>query len=240
MPYRETYATRSVEVVGGYTITFEISTNEATQGETVTFRGKVMKDSTPVANQKVEIYRVTATGNVKVAEGTTASDGSYSISWAVSYKLGCATHAFFAKHVASGVESDRKTITVYYRTRMYISAPDRVAPNQEFEITGKLEYEFGSAGDWRPLPFARVDIYVDDVWEAWMETAEDGSFKFKTKIGTPGTHSVKVVFSGAAIGAGAGATATTYVATQVSVEELAPIAVIASMVAAALFIALRG
>jgi len=232
MPYRGSSAERSVSVLG-YTITFEPSTDKAAQGETITFRGKVMTDTTGVANQRVEIYRITATGNVKVAEGTTASDGSYSISWTVSYKLGCSSHTFFAKHVESGAESVRRVITVYYKTRISISAPDKVAPNQEFEVSGKLEYEFGSPGDWRPLTFARVDLYVDDVWTAWTETIEDGSYKFKIKIAAPGTHKLKVVFTETTTGARA------FAAAYVSVKELVPVAILASVVAAALFIALR-
>jgi len=191
-------------------------------GQTVTFIVTATINGNPLANTPVWIFvrfiddagysRMT-----KIAEGTTDSSGKATITCAlpfkvsiggVEYRLPCRTVNFIANERQYYTWSNYVSGKLAYPTRISISAPTAVRPGEEFTISGKLEYE-SDAGVWSPLGGKTVTLFYNGNRIADVVTASDGTYSITTSIDKPGTYTLKAVYPGEGLTAGAVALART-------------------------------
>jgi hypothetical protein len=109
--------------------------------------------------------------------------------------MGCKHYLFLAVHPASGTSSAMQDRPVAFRTRISISAPDKVGAGSPFTVSGKLEYE-SSSGTYSPLAGRTVSIYYDTTKLADVTTASDGSYSATVSIGATGTFTLKAAYAG--------------------------------------------
>jgi hypothetical protein len=82
-----------------------------------------------------------------------------------------------------------------YETRIdVLSCPTTVYAGEAFQIVGKLVYVayYGEL----PLPWARVEVYVNEVKVGEQTTNQDGIFTATLTLSTAGTHKVRLYFPG--------------------------------------------
>ena len=191
MPYVGSEVSAKV-TVAKYTVELDPLPTYAVQGDTVTFTGRVLLDTTPVAGTRVEIYLE----ETRIAACATGSDGRFSIPWVAEYGLVCDAYQFWAVHVESGAMSPTRSMAISYRTRISVSAPSSVRAGEPFTVSGRLEYEYSAPGDWRPLVGKVVSIYYDGTKLADATTGSDGSYSATVTIPSPGNYTIRAVFAG--------------------------------------------
>ena len=229
MPYVSCEKSTTV-TVQAVTITLDALPAYKKQGETVTFTGTVKIDTTGWGGVPVDIYMgdsATSTPT-KIASGTTASGGTFSINWTVSYTLGCTTKYFRAYHPGSGTWSNARSMKIAFNTRISITpSKSVVAPGESFTLSGKLEYESTGAGVWTGLGGRTVSIYRDTTLLGTATTASDGSYSYTTTAPTTaGTYTYKAVYAGEGLTAVAVAVPVG-VALPTGLEQVVPYALIA-------------
>ena len=188
-------------------------------------------DTTGWGGVPVDIYMgdsATSTPT-KIASTTTASGGTFSASWTVSYGLGCTTKYFRAYHPGTGTWSNAQSMKIAYNTRVSITPSKTVvAPGESFTLSGKLEYESTGAGVWAGLGGRTVSIYRDTTLLGTATTASDGSYSFTTTAPTTaGTYTYKVVYAGEGLTALAITELTTALPT--TVQQAMPYAIIGTV-----------
>lgn len=233
MPYVSAENTTTVTVLT-VEITLDALPSYKKQGETVTFTGTVKIGGVGYGGVPVEIYMgdsATSTPT-KIGSGTTASGGTFSISWTVSYGLGCTTKYFRAYHPGSGTWSSAQSMKIAFNTRISISpSKSSVAPGESFSLSGKLEYEQPS-GTWNALAGRTVSIYRDTTLLGSTTTASDGSYSFTTTApSTAGTYTYKAVYAGEGLTVAAIATPVTVagpmgITVPVEIQQVVPYAIV--------------
>jgi len=190
-------ATKTV-TVATWTLTLDPLPSYLVCGDGAYFSGRLTYDTTGAANQTVKIqYCLYDKPNVcyDIASVTTDSQGYFAYDWQVPYTMGCKRYFFVAVHPASGASSAMQDRPVAFRTRISITAPDKVGVKVPFTVSGKLEYESAS-GTYSPLAGKTVSIYYDTTKLADVTTGSDGSFSASVSIGTTGTFTLKAVYAG--------------------------------------------
>jgi len=224
MPYWS--ASKSVTItVQKVAVTLEVSPSPPWRaGQSVTFKARVLSDGTPLEGVPVVFQILDPYGNPADFEGVkyTDSDGyatlTRTIPWtfmirSVNYTLPCSTWNFMASAVINStvVRSNKVSAAIAYPTYITISAPSKIPVGAEFEVKGKLTYE-AAPGDKRGLgPGKKVQIYANDTKIGEAETDGEGNYSAKVKIATPGTYTLKAVYPGEGLTAGAAALARTTV-----------------------------
>jgi hypothetical protein len=229
-------ASRSITVLA-VTLTLDPLPTWVKTGDTVTFTGKLLYNTTPWAGQLIRIERAYKYRGF-VGEGTTKSDGTFSISWTVPFThagetLPCAKHAFSAYHEASGKWSSARNMSIAYRTRIRdFSAPDTVPVCGPFTAKGYLEYESAS-GVWSPLTGKTVSLLYNTTKIGDAVTGTDGLFsKVDCHMPASGTFTLKADYAGEGL---ALAPTITLLGIEVGVPpELAPLAEYATYAMAAI------
>jgi hypothetical protein len=171
------------------------------RGDTLTFKGKLLLDSSGYGGQVVQIYM----DNVFVTSKTTSSDGSYSVDWPVPLKwpltdgvpLGCKSHSIFAQHYATGKTSATQTVKIARVTSITnLLAPDTVSVGQAFMVSGYLKYE-DDTGASVPLAGKTVNLSYNGTSLGSATTDSNGYFhKDDCKISTSGTKTLTATFAG--------------------------------------------
>ena len=202
MPYNVAQGTRSI-TVQAVTLTLEVSPKPPwTAGQTVTFIATLKKDGVAWAGETISfITYVLGVIPWNIGNAVTGSDGRASLSWRVPWKdsagvtIPCGTRRFWANHSASGAWSSPVDAQVAFPTRISISAPDTVFPNQSFTVNGKLEYQ-SDDGVWSPHASKTVSLYYNGTKIADVTTGSDGSYSATASIPTSGTYTLKAVYAG--------------------------------------------
>jgi hypothetical protein len=216
MPYNSAQATKGI-TVQAITVTLEVSPAAPwTAGQTVTLKATVKKDGAAWSGATVDFlfYPYPSSSSIYAVIGTKTTDTSgvasisYSIPWQITidtttWTIPCRVDGFGAREASTGTVSSMVTGQVAYPTRLSISAPDTVLPNQAFAITGKLEYQRLS-GTWDPIVNRTVSLYYNGTKIADVTTGSDGSYnKPDAKIPTGGTYTLKALFAGEGFAAAA-------------------------------------
>ena len=199
MPYRSSQASKTITVLT-VTVTFDMDKNVASQGEDVRFYGRVTSNGYPEPWISVEVYAEHPDfGKALLVSGTTDEDGYYELIWRVPWtlndvKIPCKTLTVYAYVPDYDVSSDSKSLKIAYRTRISISAPDRVSPGKTFTVSGKLEYE--DSDGWKPLAGRTVKVYYNGNLIGSDTTDSEGKYSVSGSISSPGTYTLKAVFEG--------------------------------------------
>jgi hypothetical protein len=198
-------------VAVSYSITMDPLPHFTYAGYPQKFTGKLLAGTTGVGGETVKVqYCLPESPSTcyDVGSSTTASDGSWSITWNVPFEMAGKKYWFRAVHVATGATSDFQAMTIAYFTRISVSAPSTVAVNVPFTVTGKLEYQ-ASATTW--LPLAGRTIVILDVLNALQTiasgtTLSDGSFAISITLKSPGTYKLRAYYAGEGLSYGGGET----------------------------------
>jgi hypothetical protein len=206
LPYNSAQASKGITVATRrFTETGVSPSQPWTAGQTVTLKCRLLEDSTPVPGATVDFY-VFRTGwpdMIKIGSAATDSQGYASLSWRIAWTLSgrtlpCDTIYFFAME-AGGAYAQLGGGKCAYPTRLSISAPDKVRANEEFTVSGRLEYESGD-GVWSGLGGMTVSVYYNSTKVGDATTGSDGSYSIKAKISTGGTYTLKAAFAGQGLG----------------------------------------
>jgi hypothetical protein len=216
MPYNSAQATKSI-MIQAITVTLEVSPAAPwTAEQIVTLKATVKKDGTAWSGAPLEFrfypnpsspstYAVIGT---KTTDSNGAASMTYQIPWEIIidttiWTIPCKVDGFGAREVSTGTDSSMVTGQVAYPTRLSISAPDTVLPNQPFAITGKLEYR-RLPNVWDPMAYKTVSLYYNGTKIANVTTGIDGSYnKPDANIPTSGTYTLKALFAGEGFAAAA-------------------------------------
>jgi hypothetical protein len=202
LPYNPVAGTKGVTVYA-ITVTLTLSPSPPwTAGQTVSFVATLKKDGVAWAGETISfITYVLGVIPWNIGNAVTGSDGRASLSWRVPWKdsagvtIPCGTRRFWANHAASGAWSSPADAQVAFPTRISISAPDTVFPNQSFTISGKLEHQ-SDDGVWSPLAGKTVSLFYNGTKITDVTTASDGSYSASARIPTSGTYTLKASYAG--------------------------------------------
>jgi len=206
LPYNPIQASTSITVATRHFTETGVSPSQPwTAGQTVTLRCRLLEDSTPVPNATVDFY-VFRTGwpdMIKIGSAATDSQGYASLSWRVAWTvsgrtLPCDTIYFFAME-SGGAYAQLDGGKCAYPTRLSISAPGKVKANEQFTVSGKLEYQSDEV-TWSGLSGSTVSVYYDSTKVGNATTGGDGSYSINVKIPTGGTYTLRAVFAGQGLG----------------------------------------
>jgi len=200
VPYLASQATKTVTsaAIAKWTLTLDPLPSYLVAGDGAYFSGRLMRDAVGAAGETVKIqYCLYDKPHIcyDIASVTTDSQGYFAYDWDIPYTMGCKRYLFLAVHPASGASSAMQDRPVAFRTRISISAPDKVSAGTPFTVSGKLEYE-SDRGTYSPLAGKTVSIYYDTTKLADVTTAGDGSYSATVSIGTTGVFTLKAVYAG--------------------------------------------
>jgi hypothetical protein len=208
MPYNRAEGTKSITVYA-VAITIEVSPKAPwTAGQTLTIRATLTKDGAPWAGETISFIfaspeqdTLPRIDTTVIGSAVTDANGVASFNWTVPWKIDTAQvpcrkfNYVGAWHQPSGAYKWYGPGAIAFPTRISITAPDRVAPNQSFTISGKLEYESDS-GVWSPLAGKTVSLYYNTTKIADVTTASDGTYSATASIPTSGTYTLKASYAG--------------------------------------------
>ena len=197
MPYPSVSASRSISVLT-IKITLDCDPKRQKWGGSVRFWGKVTVDGgAPGVERELilgywdpdtGVYRELARG---YCDGIT---GDYGFEEYMSSDWACYKVEFAVKDAETGVMSNSVFVSVYYPTRISISAPSSVIKGQSFTVSGKLEYQDPSG--WKPLGGRTVTVYWNGNVFGSARTGSDGRYSVSGKIDQTGTFTLKAVYGG--------------------------------------------
>jgi len=204
MPYKSSSASTSLRVVSIGKPVLSIDRDRALPGEHVVFTVK------PPSGEEEYWAFTTVEVQIRGTDGKwyTIGSGSFepptydvSFEWEVPYSIHgntpCKEWSFRAYSVDFDTSSDIVKLTVGYNTRIYglSVSPSSVAPNKPVTVSGYLQYE--SSTGWVGLGGKSVAIYIDGTHVGSVTTGSDGSFSLSFRApSTPGTYTIKAVFTG--------------------------------------------
>jgi uncharacterized protein YfaS (alpha-2-macroglobulin family) len=215
MPYASASATRSI-TVQNVVISLTVDNTKPKAGETIKFTGKVTYDTTPLPNRSVNLYLVHPTGSPYwiIASGTTDSNGNFTASWTVPYKvtkdtttyyLPCTTWIFRLCDTWTGTCSSDLRIPIAYPTALEITTDkDVYAPGQTINVSTKLVYATDTGTF--PLPNATITFKLIDPTRGVVDTktaTTDTNGEAKASFTAPskaGSYQVKAEFGGMGYG----------------------------------------
>jgi hypothetical protein len=221
MPYTSASATRPI-TVQSVVVSLTVDNTKPKAGDTITFTGKVTSDTTPLPNRSVNLYLIHPTGSPYwiIASGTTDSNGNFTASWTVPYKVTkdtttyyvpCTTWTFKLCDTWSGACSPDLRIPIAYPTALGITTDkDAYAPGQTINASAKLTYATDTGTF--PLPNASIVFKLINTSTGAVvdtKTATTGSDGVATASftapSTAGSYQVRAEFGG--MGYGLAATA---------------------------------
>ena len=204
MPYTSSYASTTLTVVSIGNPILSIDRDKALPGEYVTFTVRPPSGEEDYwAYTTVEVQIRGTDGSWYTIESGSIEPPTYEVSftWEVPYSIHgntpCTTWLFRAYSVDFGTVSDTVELTVGYRTRIYglSVSPSSVAPNKSVTVSGYLQYETSTG--WVGLGGQSIAIYIDNTYIGSTTTGSDGSFSLSFNApSTPGTYTIKAVFTG--------------------------------------------
>jgi len=165
MPYASTSIAKTI-TVQTISVSLSVDNTRPKAGDTITFTGSVKSDTTPLADRSVNLYLIHPTGSPYwiIASGTTDSNGNFTASWTVPYKvtkdtttynLPCSTWTFKLCDTWTGTCSSDLKIPIAYPTSMSITTDkDTYAPGETINVTAKLTYATDTGT--YPLPNATI------------------------------------------------------------------------------------
>jgi len=198
MPYQSVSASRRIEVLGRVSISLDCDPKRQKWGGLVRFWGKVTVGGTPPGVERelvlgywdpdTGVYRELARG---YCDGKT---GDYGFEEYMSSDWACYKVEFAVKDVETGTLSNSVFVSVYYPTRISISAPSSVTKGKTFTVTGKLEYQ--RPDGWKPLGGRTVTVYWNGNVFGSGRTDSVGVYSISGKIDQVGTFTLKAVYGG--------------------------------------------
>jgi hypothetical protein len=197
MSYASASAQTSITVQRGQLTLTVTPSPPWTPGQTLTFTVAL---PTPVwTTDTVYIYA----NNTQVTSFQITSGVGGSGTWVIPQSYAGQTVTFMAQDTLLMATSNTVSGTVLYPTKITISAPSTVYPNQPFTVSGVLQYQ-DAYGNWNPLAGATVTVKGSWGGSATATTNSSGQYSVQlTAPSSPGTYTVTASFAGSSSAAAA-------------------------------------
>ena len=198
MPYSSSSASKSIEVLS-ISISLDCDPKRQKWGGLVRFWGKVLVDGSPPGIEREIIlgYWDPDTGVwTELSRGwCDGATGDFGFEEYMSGDWACYKVEFAVQDAETGVMSNSVFVSVYYPTRISISAPDSVVKGSTFTVSGKLEYNDPVYG-WKGLGGRTVTVYWNGNVFGSGRTDSEGKYSISGKIDQTGTFTLKAVYGG--------------------------------------------
>ena len=196
MPYPSAEASKILEVLT-ISISLECDPKRQKWGGLVRFTGKVLVDGMRpgVERELILGYWDPETGAwTEWSRGWCDEYGDFGFEEYMKSEWACYKVEFAVQDAETGVMSNSVFVSVYYPTRISISAPDSVIKGSTFTVSGKLEYQ--DPAGWKPLAGRTVTVYWNSNVLGTTTTKTDGTYSVSGKIEETGTYTLKAVYGG--------------------------------------------
>jgi hypothetical protein len=198
MSYASASAQASITVQSGQLTLTVTPSPPWTPGQTLSFT--VGLPSVAWTTDNVTIYvNGTPVTSFQIASGVGGGGGA----WTIPQGYAGQQISIYAQDSLFGATSNTVTGTVLYPTKITISAPSTVYPNQPFTVSGTLQYQ-NASGSWVALAGATVTVKGSWGGSATATTNSSGQYSVQlTAPSSPGTYTVTASFAGSSSAAAA-------------------------------------